>query len=327
MKNMKKILVILLVLGVLFSLALPSMAAENPVKSYDSANNGDVLYEIDFSGDDGVLTFANGGGQETDKHFIFTPSADGTSMTITGNPASDDDDGKFTGYYGALINDLQATPKTVYSMTYKVKINGTAGKNNSIGFGGYYPTTGDTSRSYYLYGNFNTVDANGSTADRRTALSIINSKLNDYTMWSTLPAYEIDADGYVTIMLVYDGPNATITAYVRAQGAGDGSKEADWIKLDSTPMKQNDDKDDRYATLGVFYYSYYITSVDAVVKDAKIYKGNLIGSTLSVSPVTPNTPNVTETPAPTGDTFSALPVALLVLSGAAVAVIIKKKEN
>ena len=32
-------------------------------------------------------------------------------------------------------------------------------------------------------------------------------------------------------------------------------------------------------------------------------------------------------PAPTADTFSALPVALLVLSGAAVAVIIKKKEN
>ena len=32
-------------------------------------------------------------------------------------------------------------------------------------------------------------------------------------------------------------------------------------------------------------------------------------------------------PAPTGDTFSALPVALMVLSGAAVAVIIKKKEN
>ena len=32
-------------------------------------------------------------------------------------------------------------------------------------------------------------------------------------------------------------------------------------------------------------------------------------------------------PAPTGDTFTALPVALLVLSGAAVAVIIKKKEN
>lgn len=32
-------------------------------------------------------------------------------------------------------------------------------------------------------------------------------------------------------------------------------------------------------------------------------------------------------PSPTGDTFSALPVALLLLSGAAVAVIIKKKEN
>ena len=37
--------------------------------------------------------------------------------------------------------------------------------------------------------------------------------------------------------------------------------------------------------------------------------------------------DVVAPPAPTADTFSALPVALLVLSGAAVAVIIKKKEN
>ena len=35
----------------------------------------------------------------------------------------------------------------------------------------------------------------------------------------------------------------------------------------------------------------------------------------------------TTPPAPTGDTFTALPLALLALSGAAVAVIIKKKEN
>ena len=39
----------------------------------------------------------------------------------------------------------------------------------------------------------------------------------------------------------------------------------------------------------------------------------------SSTPVTP--------PAPTGDVFSALPVALLVLSGAAIAVVLKKKEN
>ena len=41
------------------------------------------------------------------------------------------------------------------------------------------------------------------------------------------------------------------------------------------------------------------------------------------TPSTPSTPSNPET----ADTFSALPVALLVLSGAAVAVIIKKKEN
>ena len=322
---MKKILVTLLALVMLCAIALPVMADESPVKSYDSAKDGDLLYAIDFSGKDGVLEFANAGGMEADKYFTFTPSADGSSMAIKGIPGSDDDN-MYTGYYGAMISDLKTTPATVYTMTYKVKMNGTAGKNNSIGVGGYFPG-GGTARSYHLYGNFNTVGANNDTSMRRTSLSINNGKLADYVMWNTLPAYEIDSDGYSTIMLVYDGGNAKVYAYLRAQGAGDGSKESDWIKLEECKLKVDDNWQDTYGNMGVFVYSYYVDSVDAIVKDAKIYKGNLIGSTVSVSPVAPNVAETPTPPASTADTFSALPIALMVLSGAAVAVLVSKKKD
>ncbi|MBO5323710.1 MAG: hypothetical protein J6A88_06395 [Oscillospiraceae bacterium] len=54
---------------------------------------------------------------------------------------------------------------------------------------------------------------------------------------------------------------------------------------------------------------------ECVWGEATLYNLPTDGST----PVTP--------PAPTGDVFTALPVALLVLSGAAIAVVLKKKEN
>lgn len=326
MTNMKKILVTLLALVMLCAIALPVMAEENPVKDYATAQDGDLLYAVDFSGKDGVLEFANAGGMEADKYFTFTPSADGSSMAIKGIAGANADN-MYTGYYGATITDLQAMPGTVYSMTYKVKMNGTAGKNNSIGVGGYFPGSG-TARSYHLYGNFNTVDANGDTSMRRTSLSINNGKLANYVMWNTLPAYEIDSEGYSTIMLVYDCNNAKVLAYVRAQGAGDGSKETDWIKLEECVLKQNDSFTDTFGCMGVFVYAYYLDAVDAIVKDAKIYKGNLIGSTVSVSPVAPNvTPEPPAPPAETADTFSALPIALMVLSAAAITVVVNKKKD
>ena len=39
-------------LAVLFSLAVPAMAA-SPVKDYATANDGDLLYTVNFNGDEG----------------------------------------------------------------------------------------------------------------------------------------------------------------------------------------------------------------------------------------------------------------------------------
>ena len=48
---MKKLIVTLMALAVLFSLAVPAMTA-SPVKDYATANDGDLLYTVNFNGDE-----------------------------------------------------------------------------------------------------------------------------------------------------------------------------------------------------------------------------------------------------------------------------------
>ena len=306
---------------------------ESTLKDYASVNNGDLVYKFDFSGKDGVLQLGNLGGGETDKYFSFTPSDDGSSLTIKGKEGTDKTE--FTGYYGATIPSLKADMTTTYTMTYKVKMNGEYGKNNSIGVGAYF-TSGATDSSlsaYHLYGNYGTVGAGGDISMRRTSLSINNVKQADYVMWNTLPAYEIDADGFVTVMLVYEGSSLTLTAYIRAEGAGNGSKESDWVKLESLTYVPGDD------CMGLMLYAYYVNSVDAVVKDANLYKGKIFTKDEPVvqpteKPTTKPTTAPTEAPAETPVENPAqfpwgivIGIAAAVIVAAVVVVIVLKKKK
>ena len=84
---MKKLIITLLALAVLFSLAVPAMAA-SPVKDYASAKDGDLLYTVNFKGDE-AFTPATVTGF---KYFDITPSADGSSIEFKGNGFYETDD-------------------------------------------------------------------------------------------------------------------------------------------------------------------------------------------------------------------------------------------
>ena len=341
---MKKLIVTLLAIAIICSFAVPAMADDPslPVKEYAAAQDGELLYTYDFTGNDGVLQLGNIGGRDSDVYFSYTPSADGSSLTVCGREDAEDE--VYAAYYGATIPQLEANFDTTYTMTYKVAMHGDAGLNNSCGVGAYFISceTGESMSAYNLYGNYSTKTANGNVSMRRSSLSINNQKQADYVQWNTLPAYEVDSDGYVTAMLVYEGSSLLMTAYIRAEGAGDGSKESDWVKVEELTYVPSDD------CMGFFMYSYYVTDVNVTIKDAKLYKGKIFAEEEPVKPTEPATEpseeptekpttkpttKPTEAPAAATETPSEFPwgivigiAAAVVVAVVVVVIVLKKKK-
>lgn len=297
---MKKLLVSLLAVAIVCSFAAPVMAdgPTSPVKDYNTAEDGELLYALDFSGKGNVLNMRNLGGKFANEYFDFTPSEDGTSLTVIGR--NDADNTEYCAYYGCEIDSLKAGTDTTYTLTYKIKNNNQLGRDNSCGVGAYFKdgNTGDGMKAYHLYGNYTTSNYFGDVSMRRTSLSINNmkqkasNKPDDYIWWNTLPDYEIDEDGFISVMLVYDGPSYTISAYIAAAGAGDGSNGSDWINvenLDYSPSAIGAD------AIGFMMYAYYVETVDVTVKDAKLYKGKIFTG----DPILGEEPDVTEPTYPT----------------------------
>ena len=272
MTIMKKLIVALLAVALLCTFALPALADQttSPVKDYATAGDGELLYTFDFSGKDGVLNLGNVGGQHADEYFYYIPSEDGSSLHVYGREDADKE--TYAAYYGATISSLSADFSTIYTMTYKIGMQGDAGRDNSAGVGAYFVSgaTNGSMSCYNLYGNFSTKSFLGDISMRRSSLSINNQKQADYIMWNTLPAYEVDEDGFITVMLVYEGPAITMTAYIRAEGAGDGSKESDWIKVEDLVFIPGGED-----LMGFMIYTYYVETVNVTVKDAKLYKGKI----------------------------------------------------
>lgn len=306
---MKRLIISLLALAVLFSLAVPSLAA-SPVKDYATANDGDLLYTVNFNGDEAFTPgkIVNGG------IFNFTPVENGTGIEIKGAGFKEDGTTKDQGtIWGGKIPSLAANATTVYTMTFKIWMNNTdgglntyGGKDCFAGVGGMWESTAN--KWYSFTSNYFTA-----TPENRAYSMRKNSgtqKIGDEACAGVFAedlSYAEDANGFVTMRLTFDGPSATYTAYIQA-------KDGSWTKIIDAPYTVADGD-------CVAFCIYSQRSVThAIVKDVNIYKGAPAAST-------PSTPSTPSGPSETADTFSALPVALLVLSGAAVAVIIKKKEN
>ena len=316
---MKKLMISLLALAVLFSLAVPAMAA-SPVKDYATAADGDLLYTVNFNGDE-ALTL---GYAAKSSVFDITPTADGTTLEVKGNAFNDDGTRKSAGtIWGGTIAGLTADATTKYTMTYQIWMDnddGGAGQHGGVdcfvGVGGMYE--GAAKKWMTFTSNYFTA----TPANRQFSMRRNSGVLFKDTADAKVGTFDAalnpvkDADGFYTVRLTFDGTTATYTAYILTSGTG--ANDSDWTKVIDAPYNIEDNSSMAFAV-----YTQY-TTTHAKIKNVKYFKGLVNGV---AAPSTPSTPSNPVTPPPTGDVFTALPVALLVLSGAAIAVVLKKKEN
>ena len=305
---MKKLLALVLCALMVVSMVVSASAATintvKPAKTYAAAKDGDLLYTANFKNDGfGALNDAT-------KH-TYTASADGSSVTIKGTTD------KVASWWGIKVDGLTASNGEKYTVTYKVKANGTGGKNNSIGIGALYSgvtENGTYQKFYNAYGNHNTVDDKGSTADRRSCLELQATKIGDYNTDVKNP--DVDKDGFVSMKQELDIAGKKIRSYMLAGGKWTLILEKDFTDFVA-------DK----AFMGFSSYAYYGV-VDSTVKDYKIYKG--IGLTdAQLNPVV-TTAATTKAPASAGSsaaTFDAAVVLAVVASMAGAGAVVSKKRK
>ena len=240
--------------------AVAAPADQNPM--YAEAADGDLLYTVDFHGDD---LFSPVPSDFAVDYTTYTPTEDGSGIHVTGNEGFDEE----WSFWGSPIAGLNADKTTCYTMTYKVRINGESGKNNSIGIGGLAWNL-DAPETYQWrfienYGNYNSVFPEEDTPNR-TALSVSAHKYGDYV--NGIENADEDRDGYLTCRLDFNGPENTVKAYCMADG--------EWTLLEEQQM--GEPKEDyagaysEYKAVSLYLYTYYEV-VDADVKDVKWYKG------------------------------------------------------
>ena len=305
---MKKLIIALLALAVLFSLAAPAMAA-SPAKDYASAKDGDLLYTVNFNGDEAFTpgNIVNG------SIFNFTPTADGTGVEIKGASFKDDGTTKDQGtIWGGKIPSLAADATTVYTMTFQIWMDATdgglntyGGKDCFAGVGGMWESTAN--KWYSFTSNYFTA-----TAENRAYSMRKNSGTQKDADGNAIAGvfaedlkYAKDADGFVTMRLTFDGPSATYTAYIQAENGS-------WTKIISSPYT--------VATGDCVAFCIYSqrSVTHAIVKNVNIYKGEPKSAA--------STPDVDE-PSKTADTFTGMIVALFVLSAGAVVTLTTSRKR
>ena len=297
---MKKFLALALCVLMAVSM-LASVSAVKPAKEYAAAKDGDLLYTANFK-NDGVAKIG------TATVSTFTASADGKSVTIKGTGSKD-----VANWWGVKLETLTAANGEKYTVTYKVKSNGTVGKNNSIGVGALWAGTAED-KFYHAYGNYNTVDAKGSTADRRISISLAGSKMGDYN--TSIKNPDTDKDGFMSAKQEIDTAAKKIRTYTLVGGK--------WVL---TLEKAFTDFDAKKACMSFIVYSYYYV-VDSTVKDFKIYKGiNLTDAQLNPVETTAATTKAPTTKPASPATFDAAVVLAVVASMAGAGVVVSKKRK
>ena len=289
------------------------MVMSSVVFTATAAGTGpELVYTVDFRGTDGKFAPAALNQNATD-YFTYTPSADGSSVTVTGSQTDAKGTASKNAWWGGLIDGLTANKTTAYTMIYKLKADSSKvaaatsltvdeanklGQNNSISVGGWVTdkdvtTAADgVNKIYNMYGNYNTMgveETEGTrtliaNANRRAKLQHGKSELAAYKMWNTLPAVEEDSDGFVTLKLTFNANGESrMFAYVLADGKT-GTADTDWIQIAGAKMTL-DDTDDGF---GFAIYGVYYGAINTTVKNVQIYKETVTPPT-SLATYTPNT--------------------------------------
>ncbi|MBP3478972.1 MAG: hypothetical protein J6K03_05755, partial [Oscillospiraceae bacterium] len=278
---MKKLIITLMALAVLFSLAVPAMAA-SPVKDYATAQDGDLLYTVNFNGDEAFTGVVSAGF----KYHDITPLSNGAELEIKGNKWHDYEEGKWAGgepmntgnIYAGAINGLAANATTKYTMTYQIWINETNGGLNTHGGADCYVGVGglveDPAASSQKWINFTSNYFTENADNRAYSLRSRSAKLKDAEGNDAVGVFAetvtpVKIDGYYTVRLTFDGTTATVTAYILTNGTG--AKDSDWTKLTAAGYNVGDANNMAFA---VYCQS---SALHCKIKNVNIYKGLVTG--------------------------------------------------
>ncbi len=309
-RTISALLVLVMALGVMATMPLAASAASTTRQAtlvpYALADDGDLLYRVDFRGDTAfqpnrIRGYVNGNRLgETTQYGI---SADGTTLHIEGNNGS----GSTFHWWGGKINGLEAGADKYYTMVYKVKPldriddygdSYSLGMNNSVSVGGWAADP-EGCVIYSNYGNHGSIVPNEDGTipyghemndTRRMRINLQQTGIGkvytggvltaaDYTYYKSLPNSMPlkDSDGYMTVMVEYDAPNNQIRSYYLYQGTG--SDKGDWQQVQKADFKHvtmNPDLSDDY--IGYWSFCSYNT-VNTSIKDVCYYKGEYCGNT------------------------------------------------
>ena len=257
---MKKFIVALLLVSLIVGTTISASAAPADITK---AKDKDLIYTYNFKGEDGVFT--PDGSTNFKAAYTADVSEDGKAVTIKSIadavPATNN-----RNLWGGTLEKLELTGADAYTLVYKAKANGAANADNILAVGGVlkaFSTLDSYSEILCNKGNYDTgAETMADTAN--FAFSMGNVTFGAATKASTLTkTIDVDVDGFMTMMVSYDGATNKIKAYVLSK---DGSvKEAtDWMEVwqaNGNPGK-----------LG-FMVNAGTTVVDTTIKDARIYKG------------------------------------------------------
>lgn len=310
--TLKRFLSLLMTAMLILGMATAVTAANAAPKAYASAKDGELLYHLNFND---TAVFNPKGNDDAEKYYTYSVGDNGNSLTIRGTNKDVD------GYWGAPIKGLEVDANSKVTFTYKAKANGTTGKNNSIGVGGWLYNAADPSKynADFLnnYSNHNTVNADGSDPTNREALSLggkkqgkvagAGTKDTEYTY--VVKEAKVDADGFVSCKIEFDGPNKIFHLYLL-------TKDGKWTYVDNSIKML---KDDISGSLCFMVYSYYQV-VNSTVKDVKFYKG------IGLTDAQLNPPAKAPTTAPATADAASLAIAAMAAAAACAVVVAKKKH-
>lgn len=257
----KRILTVLLTVAMLattISLCLIPVSANALSKTYEAAADGEVLYEILFGETSGVYqpTIFDAADDATKTGSTIAVSNGGKTVTLTKDTAA-----AARLWYGGAIEGLTMGADKKYTIEATVK---TTGANSGIYFNFLNDGTA-TADIAHLFGYYGTpVSTSGTTT--QGSLAYGGSKLDGLYYCDAVnyfpQIYDTDAEGFLKMSIEVDGGVYRVFF---------NGEFFDMAELSPTMLNS------KYNNIGFTAYLYN-KGVELIIKDAKVYKGNIYSS-------------------------------------------------
>ncbi len=261
---MKMLAGLLSLIMILSAVVLPTVADDDNATPMTPS---ELVYTVDFRGDDTFTPTTLGAAQAT-----FTPSADGTSVTINAIENATTDTRTF---WGGTFKDMVADDSTIYTMIYKVKCSKPEDSNSAIGVGGWF-----TDGKFELYTHDSAVDEGAKNKNMKYYGQYTNHNIKarlgqgraQIVGDANITTADLNVtDGFVTTKLVYNGITGKFSNYFLKAGTT-GANESDWMQISEAAMTVGTSD-----SMGFVTYVYRPTPTDGtVIKDVKIYKSEIV---------------------------------------------------